>query len=438
MLIGDADIDPIGHADDALTRLVYPAHLDADFLGTGRVLHMHAAVLQLHQALAQGAGNPDQLLAFERQTHIEAVGIIDLDTEPLGAAVEINPQHQQRAQGQTDNQHNIGSGKPLKHAYPIPGICNQVKLDHPAPRAYSAAMFGESRARAISDEIHLIIGTNRNRQPFAGAVLILDEINTLIDTGCGIEVLQQLQVRIDRVINSHSHPDHIGGNWLLQEHGSQLMVPCESIETIGSAEALALRFMGEQNAQLWLDYFLPLTGFKDFTPDHGFKDGEVIDCGRHRIQAIHTPGHLDDHYCFWLEEQKLLLSSDIDLSPFGPWYGSHLSDLKLLKDSLARISKLPFDQLLSCHATRPVPREQALRRMAKFEEQIAIRSDRILNLIKESRGLSLDELTVRSPIYGAQGYDDPVTGFWERDMILHHLSELLAQERIRLADGRYS
>ncbi len=47
-----------------------------------------------------------------------------------------------------------------------------------------------------------------------------------------------------------------------------------------------------------------------FTPDIFLKDGETFNAGDWTVRAIHTPGHLSNHLCFELMEEKTLFSGD--------------------------------------------------------------------------------------------------------------------------------
>ncbi len=71
--------------------------------------------------------------------------------------------------------------------------------------------------KPISKVISLLVGKKKGQFPWSNSFLIKGAKTALIDTGCGIENLQALKKRysIDYVINSHYHPDHSTGNWIL-------------------------------------------------------------------------------------------------------------------------------------------------------------------------------------------------------------------------------
>src|SRR5437762_11448596 len=48
----------------------------------------------------------------------------------------------------------------------------------------------------------------------------------------------------------------------------------------------------------------------DFAPDIVVRDGEAIDGGKWRFEAVHTPGHTSNHLCFALPDDGILFSGD--------------------------------------------------------------------------------------------------------------------------------
>lgn len=51
-------------------------------------------------------------------------------------------------------------------------------------------------------------------------------------------------------------------------------------------------------------------GDQDFVPDVVVGDGEVIQGDGWNMEALHTPGHISNHLCFALKEEKALFSGD--------------------------------------------------------------------------------------------------------------------------------
>jgi glyoxylase-like metal-dependent hydrolase (beta-lactamase superfamily II) len=113
---------------------------------------------------------------------------------------------------------------------------------------------------------------------------------TLIDAANEHEQLLELAKRLGvrRVLETHGHWDHIGAVAEMREAGYEVAVT--------AADAPRLKDCG-------YDVFLD--------------DKEVIEVGRLRLHAIHTPGHTEGSICFRLDGYPLLFSGDT-LFPGGP------------------------------------------------------------------------------------------------------------------------
>lgn len=292
---------------------------------------------------------------------------------------------------------------------------------------------GGIRITSISETLHVIHGNNRSRTPFANAFLILDRKHVLLDTGCGHKIIQAVcrEAGLDLVLNSHSHLDHTAGNCIAQDlSGTEIMVPDEGKETISRAELMARRFVGETLADVWMETYPPLTGFRDFTFHATYCHGQEISTGSMRFIAMHTPGHLNDHYCLWEPDQRIYIGFDIDLSPFGPWYGNPECDIDLFRRSINDIMEMPAETYLSSHA-RPLKGQYISKRLAAYASFFDERDRQIIGLLSHGRPLALHELVLQSPFYEADhSRMDRMLWFGEEQMVLKHLKGLVERELV--------
>lgn len=286
----------------------------------------------------------------------------------------------------------------------------------------------------VAGPVYLLIAQNKGYFPFSHSIVIKSRGETaIIDTGAGIDVLQPWADKVDLVLNSHTHPDHVPCNWLFE--GKEIMVPRQSWESSGLKDKLAPRLVeGPEVVQAWKDMVTNHINFRDRRPDTWFEPGQIIEVGAARLEAVHTPGHTADHYCFWLEDEGLLISADIDFTPFGPWYGNPESDIRQFRRSLDKCRELKPKIMVSSHF-KPVDAEINAR-LAKFEAVIDQRNDKIAAMLERPKTLA--QLVDEAPIYGSHPYEPLILRFFESQMIAKHLDELVRQGRAKQDGETYS
>ena len=288
------------------------------------------------------------------------------------------------------------------------------------------------KLEAIAKRIFLVQGNNKGRFPYSHSILILGKENTLVDTGCGIETLRRLtkEYEIDHVINSHTHPDHSAGNWVLQ--GARIFVPDEGFETSGDLVALSRRFVDEELAHEWREFIQDTMDFKNCKPSDRYNSETVFKFGKTTLKPIYTPGHTKDHYCFFEPKERILFSFDYDLTSF-PWYGHRESSIPEFKESTNKLKLLSPKTVISSH--KGIITENI---NAEFNEYLRIfeeRNEKILSLLGD--GKTIDQLVEYAPIYREFPYAKPILRYWESEMIKKHLKELRISSRIEKHENLY-
>jgi len=288
----------------------------------------------------------------------------------------------------------------------------------------------------IAKDLYLIIGANGGRFPWSHSILAVGDRVVLFDTGCGSEAIEEVKksFSIDLIVNSHTHPDHFSGNHLFS--GCELSVPSLFAGVLCDLEKMSMRLAGGGDAaREWMLLVRETLGHEPVAPTATYDDGDLIDVGRAKFRAIHTPGHLADHFCFFEESSGILLSFDIDLTPFGPWYGHSECDLDDFCESLHKILELKPCMVVSSHRY-PVTQDIA-GEIAAFASVFVRRNQEILRML-DGRAFKPEEMAILSPIYGLKNNDSALFHYFESRMIEKHL-ELLARRGSarREADGSY-
>jgi glyoxylase-like metal-dependent hydrolase (beta-lactamase superfamily II) len=167
--------------------------------------------------------------------------------------------------------------------------------------------------------------------------LIVDEKTVLIDTGTGStttlkEKIQKTVKKIDLIINTHAHMDHVGGN---SQFSTDIAVHENDVLEL---EKGGLYGTGE------------LFGMKASSKvDIVLREGDRIDTGELSLRVIHTPGHTPGGVCL-LSNKGHLFSGDTLFS--GGSFGR--TDLpggstNELYHSLERLKSTEFEFLMPGH-----------------------------------------------------------------------------------------
>jgi len=177
---------------------------------------------------------------------------------------------------------------------------------------------------------------------------------TMIDTGCAHareELVAALAGNgIDRVINTHTHEDHIGANGLLLRRRDGLSV---------HAHRLALPVLSDPRIQHLHPYRKLMWGRPDPCDAQPVADGDVIDAGRHTFHVLHTPGHAVDHICLLEPRRGWLFTGDLYVGGRDRALRAGY-DIWQIIASLRRIAEVEFGTLFPGSARVPDDPRRAL------------------------------------------------------------------------------
>lgn len=136
----------------------------------------------------------------------------------------------------------------------------------------------------------------------------------LFDTCLGIgnikAVVDRLTDRPILVVNSHTHPDHIGGNRQFDQI-AVADVPFARERLAAGMPDLSRLITPESVWKALPPGFDPKRYRIDpITPTRWLKDGDAIDLGDRRLEVIATPGHTPDSLCVLDRANRILFTGD--------------------------------------------------------------------------------------------------------------------------------
>jgi len=274
-----------------------------------------------------------------------------------------------------------------------------------------AALAVTANAARISPRVWRVVAPNPSplTGPGTNTYLVGGDRPMVIDPGMQDEghlarILAIAGGAIERVVCTHSHPDHSPG--------------AAELRTRTGARVHGLP--------------APRDPYQDpsYTPDVELRDGELLGDRDLRLRVVATPGHVSNHVCLLLEEEGLLFTGDhlmqgttvVIIPPEG--------SMRDYLASLRRLQHMPVTALAPGHGTL-IPDAQA--EISRVIAHRLGREAKVMAALSARSRATIDELV---PVV----YDDvPVSLHgWARHSLLAHAIKLVEEGRATVDGDHYT
>ncbi|SON48329.1 MBL fold metallo-hydrolase [Vibrio tapetis] len=114
-----------------------------------------------------------------------------------------------------------------------------------------------------------------------------------------VTIIQELGVKVVKILLTHGHLDHVGGT---EDLAREMVTPI-----IGPHKDDNFWLQGlEGQSQM---FGFPLT--EAFEPDQWLNEGDIVTFGKESMDVLHTPGHTPGHVVFYSASAKLAFVGDV-------------------------------------------------------------------------------------------------------------------------------
>lgn len=232
-----------------------------------------------------------------------------------------------------------------------------------------AVQLSTNIVRIVADNGSVMTGAGTNSYLIGEGSLALIDPGPVSENHCqAILKAAQLRGKIDYIVLTHTHSDHSPGVVALQK-----------------ATGAKLALYPEPSGKPFHD--IPVKADQALRHQDFLKDFEPV------IQAIHTPGHASNHLCFYLPEEKVLVTGDHLMNGSTVVIASPDGNMTEYLDSLVLLKKLDIDYLAPGHgAVMDKP-------MAVVDHTIAHRLGRERKVLKALENIaqgSIDQVLIEA------------------------------------------
>jgi len=294
--------------------------------------------------------------------------------------------------------------------------------------------------RQLGPHVTVLFGHEQGKYPDGNCVVVRGARRSVaIDPTLSVRAMDP-PLAVDLVLLTHTHEDHAAG--LAAVRTGEIRVHELDLAALRDVDDL-MRLYGipEDGWPQMRELVEGRFEFLGWPEAQGLRGGDVFDLGDVTVTALHAPGHTAGHTVYLIESAdgtRVVVTGDIDLSTFGPYYGDATSNLADFRRSLAAVATLDARVWVTSHHRAVITDRAAfLDQLAAFTAKLDEREARLLAMLAPGPQAMGD--LVRQRLLYPPEHDALWVGFVEQRSIQMHLDELQADGRVRQGDdGRFA
>jgi glyoxylase-like metal-dependent hydrolase (beta-lactamase superfamily II) len=246
--------------------------------------------------------------------------------------------------------------------------------------------------------VKVLTGPDNGRYPHGNSLIVKGRAETvLIDPSLAVADGTIPLGRVDHVLISHCHEDHLAG---LSRFG-HAPVHVHHADRLGleSLDGL-MRIYGlpADVDVLWRREVVERFHYEPRPDAHSCHEGDVFDLGGTTIRVLHLPGHTRGHCGFLIEPDAVMFLADVDLTGFGPYYGDAWSSLDAFERTIARCREIEAARYVTFHHKGTIhSRTELLTLLDAYQAVIERREQALRAFLSEPR--TLDEMVAHRFVY---------------------------------------